>query len=79
MNNEQADLIVTDPPYNVPIAHHVCKTKHEEFEMNNIFDIMDRNFKLITGVGKDGGYHAQIFMGRLFSQMLDEACAAGIV
>lgn len=33
MNNELADLIVTDPPYNVPIANHVCKTKHKEFEM----------------------------------------------
>ncbi len=53
--------------------------KHEEFEMNNIFDIMDRNYKLIMGVGRDGGYHAQIYMGRLFSQMFDEASEAGIV
>lgn len=33
LNNEKADLIITDPPYNVPIKGHVCKTEHEEFEM----------------------------------------------
>jgi len=33
MKKEKADLIITDPPYNVPINGHVCKTKHEEFKM----------------------------------------------
>lgn len=51
--------------------------KHEDFEMNNIFDIMGRNYKLIKGVGKDGGYHAQIYLGRLFSQLYDEEHKAG--
>lgn len=43
--------------------------KHDCFEMTDIFDILKKNYTLIEGVGKDGGYHAQILMGRLFSQM----------
>lgn len=36
MGNERADLVFTDPPYNVPIDGHVCglgKTHHREFAM----------------------------------------------
>jgi DNA modification methylase len=36
MPEEQAQLVVSDPPYNVPIAGHVCgtgKVKHKEFPM----------------------------------------------
>jgi len=36
MGNERADLIFTDPPYNVPIDGHVCglgQTRHREFAM----------------------------------------------
>jgi DNA modification methylase len=36
MGNEQADMVFTDPPYNVPIDKHVCgsgKIKHREFAM----------------------------------------------
>ena len=36
MNGKQAQLIFTDPPYNVPIDGHVCGSgtiKHREFEM----------------------------------------------
>lgn len=28
-----------------------------------------KNYKLIEGVGENGGYHAQVFMSSLFSQM----------
>lgn len=42
--------------------------KHSCFEMTNIFDILDKSYMLIDGVGKDGGYHAQILMCRLFSE-----------
>lgn len=45
--------------------------KHSCFLMTNIFDILNRNFALVKGVGSDGGYHAQIFMSRLF-QNADE-------
>lgn len=36
LEGEQADLIFTDPPYNVPIDGHVCglgRVKHDEFAM----------------------------------------------
>ena len=36
MRGELAQMAITDPPYNVPIAGHVCgngKVKHEEFAM----------------------------------------------
>lgn len=40
--------------------------KHSCFPMTNIFDILNRNYVLVKGVGNDGGYHAQILMSRLF-------------
>lgn len=40
-------------------------SKHACFEMTNIFDILNRNYQLIEGVGSDGGYHGQILMSRL--------------
>lgn len=43
--------------------------KHICFEMTNLFDILKRNYNLVEGVGESGGYHAQIFMSSLFSQM----------
>lgn len=32
-------------------------------------DILKKNYKLVEGVGESGGYHAQVFMSSLFSQM----------
>ena len=43
--------------------------KHICFEMTNLFDILERNYNLVEGVGESGGYHAQIFMSSLFSQI----------
>ena len=43
--------------------------KHSCFEMTNLFDILKKNYKLVEGVGENGGYHAQVFMSSLFSQM----------
>ena len=40
--------------------------KHSCFSMTNVFDILNKNYVLIEGVGNNGGYHAQIFMTRLF-------------
>lgn len=39
--------------------------KHSCFDMTDIFDILNKNYDLLEGVGKDGGYHAQILMSRL--------------
>ena len=43
--------------------------KHSCFEMTNLFDILKRDYVLVKGVGNDGGYHAQILMTRLFSEL----------
>ena len=43
--------------------------KHSCFPMTNIFDILNKNYVLIEGVRNDGGYHAQIFMTRLFQSV----------
>lgn len=41
--------------------------KHSYFSMTNIFEILNRNYVLVKGVGNDGGYHAQILMARLLN------------
>lgn len=43
--------------------------KHSCYEMTNLFDILNKNYKLVEGVGESGGYHAQVFMSSMFSQM----------
>lgn len=43
--------------------------KHSCFEMTNLFDILNKDYKLVKGVGSDGGYHAQILMISLFSEL----------
>ena len=44
--------------------------KHSCFNMTDIFDILNKNYNIVEGVGKDGGYHAQILMSRLLSESL---------
>lgn len=46
--------------------------KHSCFNMTDIFDILNKNYNVVEGVGKDGGYHAQIMMSRLFSSSLSD-------
>ncbi len=46
--------------------------KHPNFEMTNIFDILKKDYVLTVGVDEYGGYHGQILMSRLFSQMHNE-------
>jgi hypothetical protein len=39
MDGLKADLVFTDPPYNVPIDGHVCglgRTPHREFAMGKV-------------------------------------------
>ena len=43
--------------------------KHDCYPMTNIFDILNKNYILVNGVGEHGGYHGQILMSRMFSQM----------
>lgn len=45
--------------------------KHACYEMTNIFDILNKKYILVEGVGESGGYHGSIFMKRMFSNMLE--------
>lgn len=42
--------------------------KHDSYKMTNIFDILKKNYVLTNGVGESGGYHALIFISKLFSE-----------
>ena len=42
--------------------------KHSCYEMTDIFDILKRNYTIIDGVGKMGGYHASILFTNLFHE-----------
>ncbi len=64
MQNDKASLIITDPPYNVPISGHVCKTKHDEFEMASgemtkaEFEDFSKNFmQHLVSFSKNGSLH----------------------
>lgn len=71
MDGKQAHLIITDPPYNVPIEGHVSglgKHKHREFaqasgEMSEaeFTEFLARVFTLMVKFSKDGSIHF-IFM-----------------
>lgn len=43
--------------------------KHTCFQMTNIFDILNKNYTLVKGAGANGGYHQQILMSRLLSDV----------
>jgi DNA modification methylase len=64
MDRERCDLILTDPPYNVPIDGHVCglgRIRHREFAMgvgemsSNVFtEFLKQTLGNAAGVAKDG-------------------------
>ena len=46
--------------------------KHDEFEMNNIFDILKKKYSLIEGSSSEtGGYHGQIMLLKAFGGGLE--------
>lgn len=65
--NKKADMIFTDPPYNVKVDGHVCglgKVKHKEFKMasgemsqNEFQDFLTNNFNLLKEFSKNGSLH----------------------
>lgn len=67
MQNERADLILQDPPFNVPVNGHVCgagKTKHKEFAMANgemssdeFTEFLRKNFALCAKYSRPGALH----------------------
>lgn len=44
--------------------------KPDCFEMTNIFDILNKDYKLVEGVGEYGGYHGQIVMTRHLKNLI---------
>ena len=54
--------------------------KHSCFDMTNIFDITKKNFSIVEGANDPtGGYHGQILLGRLFSEMTDDFSDSEII
>lgn len=44
--------------------------KSPEFEMNDIFDVMEKNYSLVTGIhGNKGSFHENFIMTRIFKRM----------
>lgn len=37
--------------------------------MNNIFDILEKNYKMIVGPGANGGFYAEAFTTNLFENL----------
>lgn len=46
--------------------------KHACYKMTNIFDILDKKYVLVEGLGNSDGYHAQLMLQNMFSSMEDE-------
>ncbi len=67
MGKDKAQMIFTDPPYNVKITGHVCglgKTKHDEFAMasgemsqDEFTDFLKNVFGHLTNYSTDGSLH----------------------
>jgi DNA modification methylase len=67
LGGQKADMVFTDPPYNVKIQGHVCGkgvNKHKEFAMasgelteSEFTDFLSQNFDLLKNFSKDGSLH----------------------
>ncbi len=64
LGKDRANLIITDPPYNVPIKGHVCKTKHKEFEMasgemteSEFTEFSEKFMQNLVNFSKNGSLH----------------------
>lgn len=79
LKNEQAQVIFTDPPYNVKIKGNVTKQKqHEEFELasgemkkDEFTDFLKTAMSLQVRYSIDGSIHYQCMDWRHVSEMLD--------
>lgn len=86
MGDDRAQMIFTDPPYNVPIIGHVSgkgKVKHREFPMANgemapdAFEgFLRQAFEHLASFGRDGALHYICMDWRHMSELL---AAAGTV
>lgn len=46
--------------------------KHSLIDMTNIFEILNKNYRLVEGIGENGSYHESIFLSRMFSEIPTE-------
>ena len=46
--------------------------KDSIIDMTNIFEILNKNYRLVEGIGENGSYHESIFLSRMFSQIPTE-------
>lgn len=83
LNGEQAQLVIADAPFNVPISGHVCgkgKNKHKEFAMasgemtsGEFSTFLNSAFKLALQYSRDGAIHYYFMDWRHIREMLDAA------
>jgi DNA modification methylase len=82
MSDRLADMVITDPPYNVPIDGHVCgsgKVKHREFAMasgemsaNEFTGFLNASFSNLHAFSRDGAIHF-IFMDWRHAREIQDA------
>lgn len=85
MGDERADMVFTDPPYNVPIDKHVCgsgKIKHREFAMASgemsvpeFTDFLLRSAVQATSFSRDGSIHFICMDWRHMRELLEVGAA----
>jgi len=67
LDGRRAQMVFTDPPYNVPISGNVCglgKVQHRDFAMASgemteaqFIGFLEKNFRLLVQNSKDGSIH----------------------
>lgn len=81
MHDERADMILQDPPFNVPVNGHVCgagSVKHREFAMasgemtsDEFTQFLTTNFKLCAKFSRDGALHYNFMDWRHQAEILN--------
>jgi DNA modification methylase len=83
MRGDTAQMVITDPPYNVPINGHVCgsgKVKHADFMMGagemssgQFIALLGRSVTNMAAVSQDGAIHFLFIDWRHISELLAAA------
>jgi DNA modification methylase len=86
LGKARAQMVFTDPPYNVPIGGHVCglgKTQHREFAMASgemseaeFTEFLTTAFRQLAAFSVDGAIHYQCIDWRHMREMLAAGHAA---
>ena len=80
MAGKKAQMVIPDPPYNVPIAGHVSglgRTQHEDFVMGSgemsgpeFTAFLESSFRNLAAHGIDGAIHFVFMDWRHLSEVL---------